>query len=66
VYLGEVQMRGSEVSTCVVKWSEILNKRVSNTIRRYTDRMKFAAYVAFSFFLKILRVLLFCLKVPRF
>ena len=42
-------MRGSEVSTSVVKCSESLGNRVSNIIRRYLDQMKFAAYRAFSF-----------------
>jgi hypothetical protein len=42
-------MRGSEVSTSVVKWSEVLSNRMSIIIRAFIDNMKFTAYMAVSF-----------------
>jgi hypothetical protein len=37
------------VSTSVVTWSEVLSNRVSIIIRKYIDRMNFAAYTAIPF-----------------
>jgi hypothetical protein len=49
MYLGEVEMKGSEVSTNVVKHSEDLSNRVSAIPGRYRDHMKFAACMTLSF-----------------
>jgi len=37
------------VSASVVKWCKDLSNRVSIIIRRYIDRMRFAAYMAVRF-----------------
>ena len=50
-------MRGSEVSTSAVKCSEGLSNRVSNINKRSIDRIKFAAYMAFSFLIFFLFLL---------
>jgi len=37
VYLGEDEMRRIEVSTCVVKWSEVISNRVSIIMKKKTQ-----------------------------
>ena len=63
MYLDEVSMR-SEVSTSVAKWDGGLSYRVTIIIRRYTDHLKIAVYMAVPFiiFLHIL-LILFCIIV---
>jgi hypothetical protein len=46
-----------------VKGSEVLSNRVSNIIRRYTDHMKFATYMAFSLFFHVLLVLFYTIAI---
>ena len=52
----------------VVKCNEGLSNRVSNSIRRYTDHMKFAAYMAFWFttLFHVFYGCLFCMLLFKF